>query len=81
MGKKTFGRGTVHKLDRAASCKCKYLEDLYKIIPTPALVVMILNYCQKVFLFVVVNFCIYQVYRKESKMQSCPFIMHMCHVH
>lgn len=36
-------------------------DDLCKIIPTPALVVMILNYCQKSFIFRV-----FQVYRKES---------------
>ena len=65
----------VDKLHRTASCKCKYLGDLYKIIPTPALVVMILNYCQKVF---VVNFCIKFTEKKAANIKLSLYCAHVC---
>lgn len=46
-------------------------DDLCKIIPTPALVVMILNYCQKI-LFEI--FCVFQVYGNESS-KYCVVIL------
>lgn len=74
MGKKSWGWGVVHKLDRAASCKCKYLEDLYKIIPTPALVVMILNYCQKVCCLLLLIFASIKFTEKKANCKVVPLL-------
>lgn len=64
----------VHKIHRTALCKCKYLGD-------PASTGSSRNSKLLPKTFLSVNFCIYQVYRKESNIQNDPFIMSMCHVH
>lgn len=69
--KRPWRGGKVHKIHGTAPCKCKYLGDMYKIIPTPALEVVILNYCQKPF-FLLVSAPIKFTEKKAAKYKMIP---------